>query len=486
LSSIEARTVRGISAIGVSQLGTLVSGVAVVVVLARILGPEEFGIVGVAIIIINLLMSIQEFGIIPAVVQRDSRIEESVSAGFALRLIAASLIAVGIVAVSPIVSQLVNDHRIALVMVALAPNLFVLSLGFPSQALLMRSLRFSALAVANLCQFASLAVTSIVMALLGFSYWSLVLGFFLSSVIYVCALRYFEKGSFNLTIDVELMKELLGFGKHLLIVALMVFIILNVDQLIVANVLGLTVLGFYVIAVRFGRTLGEQISGTMNKVLFPTMARIKAEPQLLKTIYLQSLRMLSILIVPLAMGISALSPLFLEVVLGNEWNAAALPLSIIAIEGLFCTLVAPSSNILLSMGKPRYLSILSSVQAVSVIIGVPPMAILFGISGVCIFKVVLSIGALAYYFTIFSGLFKARLREVVTPIVPSLTSGAMLFFFLLMLSGFLPTGFLSLIGLAVAGGVVYLSSLHFLSRGRDVREFLRVLKMLVMPGRSPS
>ena len=74
--------------------------------------------------------------------------------------------------------------------------------------------------------------------------------------------------------DRELVKELIRFGKHLLLTGLMLFIRSNVNQMIVAKMLGVASKGFYVVATRSGRTMGERTATTGNRVLCPAMARL--------------------------------------------------------------------------------------------------------------------------------------------------------------------------------------------------------------------
>jgi O-antigen/teichoic acid export membrane protein len=338
-------------------------------------------------------------------------------------------------------------------------------------------LRFKELALASVVQSAVLSLVTVILAFIGLSYWSLVIGSLASSVALVAAMRYFENADFKPVIDAQLAKELLGFGKHLLVSGLMAFLIFNIDQLVIGKVLGIISLGFYFIAMRFGRTIGEQIATTVNRVLFPTMARIKEQISLIRTSYSQSIRMIAILVAPASLGLSAMSPVFVAVLLGDKWADAALPLSILSVQGLANSLIPTASNVLIALGKPRYLSVPYSFQAAAMLLGVYPAAVLFGIEGICVLTTALSLIMLVYYVLIVSVVFKDSFFSVALPMIPALVSSIVMSAVLLLVSLFLGKNLLSLAALVVLGSVTYVVLLHYASGGRDVRDFLRLLKI---------
>ena len=461
----------------------LLLSLGTVVILARILTPDDFGIVGIGMVLLNLFYNIQDFGVLPALIQRDDQIEESISVGLSLRFIIAGIISLVVVGLSPFLASFFGNPAVAPVLMAYTVNLFVLSLGFPSQTALTRALRFSNLAVASVLQYVVIGIVAVILALMDFTYWSLVVGSISGSIAYVISLRYYERIPLRPKFNRRLMGELMGFGKHLLIAGLMVFIVFNVDQIVIARVAGIASLGIYFIAVRFGRSMGEQISTVVNRVLFPTMARMKEDMERLKEGYVQSLRMISIVAVPLTMGLSAISPVFVYVVLGETWLPAALPLSILAFQGLLNSLICPASNVLISIGKPWYMSAQSTVQAIVMMIGIYPVAVLYDIPGVCVFTTLLSFGVFIYFLRVFSSNFKTSWIEMARPILPSALSGLVMFTIVSFVARGLPRDLVSLCILIAIGFVVYFASLYLLSRGKDVREVVDLLRKSMVKDR---
>lgn len=460
------------SYIAASQLAVLLLTLLNVTVLARVLTPEDFGIVGVGVLLMTLFANIQDFGVAPAVIQRDSRIEDSISSGLTLRWAIAGILFVFIVGMSPLISEFYDNPAIMPVIVVMSSNLFIQPIAFSSYILLNRKLEFSKLAIVAVAQSLATTAVSISLALLNFSYWSLVFGSLSGSVSMVLAMRYYERGWYRPGIDKKLMRELMDFGVHLLVTSLMGFVIFSVDQMLVGKILGIVTLGVYFVSVRFGRTLGDQISGTVNKVLFPTMARVKESMKHLKIGYVQSLRMIAMITAPLTLGLSALSPLFVSAVLGPRWTAAAVPLSILCFQGLLISLTTPAANVLMSMGKPRFMSVQTSVQAIIMAVLIYPVAILFGLNGVCVLTTSLSLAVLVYFIVVFAHIFRERFTEIVRPMAPPLLGGFVTYATLMLSVLLVPSTAFWLVALSLSGALLYVLVLHVSSKGRDVRDLL--------------
>lgn len=475
LPDLEARTVRNISFVAIAQLVSLLLTVIMIAALTRILTPADFGIVSISFVIIGLFALIQDFGVAPAIVQRDSRIDEAISAGLAIRwVLAVALLALLCLFAVPI-GDFYGYESLSLVLVVMSLNLFLQPLAFSSYVVLTRKLMFSRLATAMVGQNVMQALVALTLAFIGFSYWSLVFGSLAGSGFYVLILNHYEHSRHRPSFDRALSKELMGFGSHLLVTALMVFIILNIDQLVIGKVLGVTALGVYFVSVKFGRSLGEQVSNTVNKVLFPTMARMKNSIENLRIGYCLSLRMIAVIVVPIAIGISALSPNLVEVVLGEDFGEAVIPIAILSIQGLFNALTPSAANVLVAIGAPKYLSVQSTVHATLIVATIYPIAMVSGVVGVCILTLVLSVSAFGFYLVVLSRKLNMRFRNMISPMAPCLISGALVYALLRFSMAFAPVSVLSLIGLAFVGGSAYVLFLHVLSNGRDVRDVISLI-----------
>jgi len=186
--------------------------------------------------------------------------------------------------------------------------------------------------------------------------------------------------------------------------------------------------------------------------------------------------MIAIATVPLSVGLSALSALFVSVVLGSDWAAASTPIAILSFQGLLNALFTPSWNVLVSIGKPKYMSIQATVQAVALVVGIYPAARFYGINGVCVLTTSLSFCVLIYFLVVFSRVFGTTVLSIIGPALPSFLSGAFTYAVLVLFVLILPTNSMSLVALALLGTAVYVVSLHVASRGHDVRDFVNLVR----------
>jgi O-antigen/teichoic acid export membrane protein len=151
-------------------------------------------------------------------------------------------------------------------------------------------------------------------------------------------------------------------------------------------------------------------------------------------------------------------------------------MAIISFQGLLLALITPASNVLISIGKPKFLSIQASIQAAAMVVAIYPAAILFGINGVCVLTTSFSLGVLVYYVVILSRIFNEKFIEIIRPMAPPLLSGFVTYAVMVLLVSLVPASAFWLVSLSLSGAALYIVVLHFSSKGRDVRDLLGLLK----------
>jgi len=479
VADLAPNTARNVSYVAVAQVLVVLLNFVTLSVLANLLTTDEMGVIGIGLVFLNLLYTLQDFGIMTTIVQRDTRIEECISTGIGLRWISSTLLLAVILISAPLLSGFFENDEVPLVLAVLTANLFALIFAFSSQTLMLRNLRFQWLSIASIVQYVVLACITIALAVVGFSYWSMIFGSVVGTVALVLVSNWLQKGSQRPSLDVRLAADMMGFGKHLLVNALMVFVIYNIDQIVIARALGVASLGVYFIAVRFGRTLGEQIAITLNRVFLPTMSRMKNDIERLRESYARSLRMISIAAVPVSVGIAALSPLIVSVILGPEWEDAVVPLTILSFQGLMSAFIPPASSLLTAVGRPKTLSVQSTVQALVLVLAAYPIAVAYGLAGVSALATGLSICVFVYLLHVTCSAVDARPSAILRGMTPSLASGTVMFVVVYFAANTVPTELPYLVLLACVGAALYVVLLYAMSGGRDLRDALTLARSMI-------
>jgi hypothetical protein len=122
------------------------------------------------------------------------------------------------------------------------------------------------------------------------------------------------------------------------------------------------------------------------------------------------------------------------------------------------------------------MSVQSTVQAVALVAAIYPVAVAYGINGVSVLTTMLSLGVFVYFLIVFSRVFESNLADIAGPVMPPFASGLVTFVVLTLASSMLSGSWISLLGLATAGAGIYLVCLHVASRGRDIRDFLGLMR----------
>ena len=368
---------------GINVAGQILNVISLLL-LANILEPRDFGIVAIAQFVLNAIVQISDLGIMSAIIHRQDTSRKTVSTGVWIRL-GFALVSYGFIALTvPLWAPVFGNASEITGPVRIMSLIIIISgFGFASQVKLNAGLEFKKIALAQFLQALCYAVTSLTLAFLGFAYWSIILGHVISWIVWTGAMYALAPVRVGLFYDRKIAGELLSYGKHVLASALVIFAITNIDNFIIGATLGLTVLGYYDIAYRWGTLGAVQITQVINRVMFPTYARIQNDLPLLKQAYLKTVHYVAILSIPTALGLMAIAPEFIDHVIGDKWRPSLWPLIVLCIFGLIRSISGNSGSVFKAVGRPDLLFKISLVSLILKLIFIPIFIYLgYGILGV--------------------------------------------------------------------------------------------------------
>jgi O-antigen/teichoic acid export membrane protein len=204
------------------------------------------------------------------------------------------------------------------------------------------------------------------------------------------------------------------------------------DNLIVGKLLGLTALGYYAMAYRWGNMFPLDIGKIVNQVLYPVNVKYQDNIPMLEKIQKQSLKYVSLIIFPISFGFAIVCPEFVNVVLGEKWVPSVIPLQIMSVHGLFWGL-SKRGNLFVALGKPKYISFQALLFILLLAISIFPMTASMGINGTAIAVLVSVIVSFVAFWVILHKVwdFKVKriLSKIVIPFVSSLIMLAVIYSF---------------------------------------------------------
>lgn len=343
-----------------------------IIVLSRILTPEDFGLIACLTPIIAFITLLQDLGLQQAVIQRDKISDEQINKVFWVLSAVGLFFAISLCILSPAIAWFYHDDRLLLLTILTSIPLAITSMASLPISLLNRSMKFNNIAIiditANLLGF----IATVIGALLGMSYWSLLLTpFFLAFTTLIGAL-WLSKWRPNRP-QFKLDKDILHFGANLTGSNIINFFARNLDNILIGRYEGVQPLGFYERAYKLLMFPLSSINAPISKVIIPILSNIQSDKERVRRIYLRVIGILTLIIVP---GMAALIIVPEDVVLllfGEKWLAVAPIFFWLGMAGLVQPLANSTSWVFISQGLTkemlRWNIFASSTTIIAIIIG---------------------------------------------------------------------------------------------------------------------
>src|SRR4051812_40977558 len=174
MKDLKEKTIRGGFARMIAQAANFVFRIGSLMIMARLLGPQDFGLVGMATAFTGILNIFRDFGLSTASVQREDVTEQQISTLFWINVLVGVILAGVALVLAPVVVYIYHEPRLLQITMCLASGLVFNALGVQHMAQLQRQLRFTALAVINMTGLVVSTVVAMILAKLDFGYWALV------------------------------------------------------------------------------------------------------------------------------------------------------------------------------------------------------------------------------------------------------------------------------------------------------------------------
>ncbi|GAB5078274.1 lipopolysaccharide biosynthesis protein [Arthrobacter sp. AD-310] len=398
---------------------------ATTVVLARLLSPEEYGLVAFALVLMLYTESVADAGVAQALVylprtkvMAQSALLISLGLGTSLALI----VALG----APLTSEVFGFPAAVPLIQVISVSIFATSCGAVPEALLRRDLRFRQLTAAPVIRAALMGSVTLLLAFQGQGALSLALGTVAGSVGYAATCWYlvrhdapwrFWRSSWHS------IRANLSFGAPVAGSSLLARLIFDVDYLIIGLVLGAQALGYYTLAFRLPEALILNVFFVLSTVLFPLYTQVRDDPYRLRAGYLKSMQIQALYGVPAGVGLAVLAPVLVPLLFGPQWGDAVLPLTLLAIYAAVRSLGAGANDVYKALGRPG-LSITISIIRLLILVPVLFFATQWGIAGIASAQLAVAVIFAVGMQTVAAKVIRIRTSMMFQAVLPGLVCGA--------------------------------------------------------------
>ena len=461
-SDLERKLVRNSAWNALGYGGTQILTFLVMIVLARLLAPEAFGVVTLASLPLLALSYLQESGLGAAVIRRRTDVERAAGTQLVFSVITSVSLYIATFAGAPLLAHVFSQPQLTPVLRVLALALIVRGLMTAPATLLERDLAFDKRTRGDLAGIAMQAVVSISCAAAGAGVWSLVAGQ-LANVATQCSV-YWALSPFKPSprlASLSMLRELARYGRHITASNVVLLVNDNADNAVIGRVSGASSVGVYNLAWRLANLPATTVGFIISRATFAVYATLQEDLEQFRAVFLTTIRRIAFLSIPIAIGILIAAEPLVVGIFGERWSPAVVPLQVLAVFGMSRTLAGATSAVFQASGRPQLNTQLGLWHSVVLFSSLYLLARPYGIRGVAWAEVAASVATMlpCYFFALrILGLpLRELLRELARPAAASAAVALALLATRMTVASLEPIeqfGILVAVGVAVYGGAL--------------------------------
>lgn len=380
--SLSQQTVSGLNWQVVANVVKFGAQFGIGIALARLLLPEDFGIVSLAYIVTGFAATLADLGLGPALVQREALTERHVRVCQTLSLGMSVVITVVLFIAAGPIATFFEDARVAPVLRVLAFTFLFTGLGVTSRALLRRRFDFrSTVKIELLASIIGYGGIAVGMAVAGFGYWSLVGGTMAQTVLASLLMYRAARHPLRPLLAHGEIRDLFGFSAGVSLEGIISYFARQGDYFVVGRVMGVASLGFYSRAYALMQLPQTFLGTALARVLFPAASRVQDDLERFRRAYLTTFSLSIALSLPISLGMTILAPELILTLYGEAWSQTIPLLQILSLFGSFRMSYNNVTAFIKAQGRAFSLVVSQLIYAIAVVGGSWWAISLWGLEG---------------------------------------------------------------------------------------------------------
>ncbi len=454
-------------------------GLLRIVLLARLLTPGDFGVWGVALLVLAMLETFSQTGFEQALIQKKEGIRPYLDTAWTVGILRGVLVGGLLFFLSSPAARFFSAPEAAGAIRVLAFAQILRGFKNIGVVTFRKEMEFHKEFVFNFVPMAADVIVAVASAFLLRNVWALVFGLLARHLVEVTISFFMHPYRPRLAIDGRKAKGLFQFGRWILGTSILLFLVNNGDDIFVGRLLGVAMLGLYQMAFKFASLPATEITHVVSQVAFPAYAKVQQSAFEIKQLYLKILCVTTFVAFPIAALIFVLAPELTAVVLGEKWLPMVPALQVMCIFGAARSLGAANGPFFNGTGHPQYGTVLGVIKLVLLGILIYPLTVRWGIVGAAWATTLPSFVSQSCGALFVRKILKCSLRQILLPVIVSL-AGVVLMAGVLTAMPVLPLpALLGLVTKIVVGAAVYLAFAAVLNRYYKEYPALSLLKRVM-------
>jgi PST family polysaccharide transporter len=365
----KGRSVRGGVLSVASQAARFVLRTGTMMVMARVLSPEDFGLQGMAVAMTGFLALFRDVGLSAVTVQRDKVSRDQISTLFWINAAVGILLGLLLVLAAPAIAGFYRDGRLTTIVMVSAVAFIFNGLSVQHYALLQRQMRFMTIGIIEVAAVALSSAAGVLMALAGYGYWALVATTVvlpLTTMIGTWVAMPWAPGWPKRNIG---MRSMLSMGGILTVNGLVVYLAYNTEKILLGRFWGPEALGIYGRAYQLISLPSDLLVSAIATVAFPSLSRLQSDPARLQRAFLRGYGVVLSLTIPTTIACALFAGQIVHVMLGPTWGDTVPIFRLMTPTILAFSLINPLAWFLISSGRIKRSMSMAFVIAPVVILG---------------------------------------------------------------------------------------------------------------------
>lgn len=349
--SLKSKTVKGVGWSFADSLGSQGITFIVGLVLARMLTPAEYGLIGIILIFVNIFNSIVNSGFSAALIRKKDATDDDYSTVFITNMAISVVLAIALFFSAPLIADFFNQPQLDALSKAMSCIVIINALGLVQFTILTKRIDFKTHTKISLIASISSGIIGIGMAFAGYGVWSLVGQQISRQLLNTLLLWLYNKWIPKMHFSTKSFKELFGFGWKLLVSSLIDVAWRDIYQVVIGKCYSAATLGHYTYANQYGSIFSSNLTTIIQRVSYPVLSSIQDDKDRMKQAYRRVIKVTMLATFVLMLGLAAVAQPLILVLIGEQWIIASYFLPIICLQMFLYPLHAINLNMLQVQGR---------------------------------------------------------------------------------------------------------------------------------------
>lgn len=350
-TTLKAKTTKGMVWSAIDKFAAKAGQFVIGIVLARLLMPEDFGLIGMLSIFIAISQSFIDSGMGSGLIQKKNRTNADFSTVFLFNLTVSVFFYLVLFFTAPFIAGFYEMPQLVLLTRVLSINIIISSLAIVQRSKLTINIDFKTIAKVNVASIFAGGTVAMVLAYIGWGVWALVVQRLVSSLVSTGMFWLLSKWQFTILFSRQSFKELFGYGSKLLLAGLYAQTMHEIYNITIGKAYSASELGYYTRARSFAEMTSGTVTSILHQVTFPVLASLQDDKERMISVYSRLIRMTAFFIFPSMTMLSLLAEPLVRLLLTDKWIPVIVLLQWMSFARIFYPISVINMNILNAVGR---------------------------------------------------------------------------------------------------------------------------------------